>query len=87
MTHTPTPWKNCENAIYGADRTPICDTMRVLNVDNNDSPYEANAEFIVRAVNSHEELVEALKIVLANASMPTDIRENTKQVLAKAEGK
>lgn len=60
VTHTPTPWKvkapedgfNLEPVILGgADGIPVA--MRVNSM--------ANAAFIVRAVNSHEALVGALK--------------------------
>jgi len=63
--HTPTPWKvrmygekNRWASFQGPDEMAIGDT----NVSAR-SPEEAlaNAAFIIRAVNAHEELVEALK--------------------------
>jgi len=76
MAHTPTPWRVEENTdlIWGAcnaDDTssygmgyPIVagfasfGTWAAGRPDFNEK--EANAEFIVRAVNAHDELIEAL---------------------------
>jgi len=38
---------------------------------------EANAAFIVRACNAHEELVEALKAALSAETCPCCYRDNT----------
>jgi hypothetical protein len=57
--HTPTPWTvpdgGIRPAIYTADEVEHIATM----ADTGDE-MEANAAFIVRAVNSHDALVEAL---------------------------
>lgn len=61
--HTPTPWSTVE--ILGMGKTgvrgvrPICDAM--VRRDQEEGEAEANAAFIVKAVNSHEALVEALR--------------------------
>jgi hypothetical protein len=61
MTHSPTPWKLEDSDpawpphLVGAD----CHVALVMNKSH--VAYEANAAFIVTAVNSHEALVEALK--------------------------
>jgi hypothetical protein len=63
-THTPIPWSVAHSPIYG---TPfIVDGTGKLSLTGNIGPSgvetaEANAAFIVKAVNSHAELVEALK--------------------------
>ncbi len=56
--HTPTPW---EVSYYDYDNNgPI---YCIENVTRSTTPEEhkANAEFIVRACNAHDDLVEALK--------------------------
>ena len=93
--HTPTPWKvihgkfiivSCNEEELGyysiaeiADVVPKCPTL-------------ANAEFIVKACNSHEKLVEALKLAQwhleqRHACHPdlSPMRE-IKQALSEAEG-
>jgi hypothetical protein len=67
--HTPTPWSKSRIAshapqfsIYGDDDAR--DLAVVGYVENA----EANAEFIVKAVNHHDELVAALELALAIAT-------------------
>lgn len=62
MTHTPTPWR------IAARRTKDGGSWNILGPAGAaiiarvlPGPAEADAEFIVRAVNSHDELLEALK--------------------------
>ena len=56
-THTPTPWRNdLHNNILAGDVT-----VATVWGDNKDKPTKENAAFIVRAVNSHEALLEAVK--------------------------
>jgi hypothetical protein len=63
-THTPTPWAlnlNWVGHVYdvaGPDYQPIC--MVALDEHHHDVRL-ANAAFIVKAVNAHEALVEALE--------------------------
>lgn len=68
---TPTPWKFSPNSfgtqfIYGDLETPLTTPMGVSYfhlVAGGDHPgtlTEANAAFIVKAVNAHEALIEAL---------------------------
>jgi hypothetical protein len=72
MTHTPTPWKveivknggewdyqirtNIDNQIPECGKQ-IASTHKFLEAKG-----EHNAEFIVHAVNCHDELMEALKV-------------------------
>lgn len=66
--HTPTPWKiefnsKCEIvAKEGTIATLDLPMKRELGYDGACLLEEANASFIVKAVNSHEALVEALKL-------------------------
>ena len=94
--HTPTPW-NAENAagdfqalIYGVD-DPTGKTIALTYTGN------ADAEFIVRACNAHDELVDACRAfvslwpVLPGYDKPKATPEvitvwnMAKQALAKAE--
>ena len=68
-THTPTPWKvwrdpgNPSPRITGADR---CLVLSIGIGPHFAKPTEANAEFIVRACNSHEALVQAVRFALSD---------------------
>lgn len=69
-THTPTPW-NVEgyfdaNPPYGWPAYRIKGQLLNCSIEPNESLREevkANAAYIVRAVNSHEELLDACKAV------------------------
>jgi len=64
--HTPTPWHTgegkAERIIYAADGFAVADAT-VFHGLHVESP-TANAAFIVRACNAHDELVAALKGLL-----------------------
>jgi hypothetical protein len=66
-THTPTPWAlnlNWVGHVYdvaGPDYQPIC--MVALDEHHHDVRL-ANAAFIVKAVNAHDAMVEALRAAL-----------------------
>jgi hypothetical protein len=59
--HSPLPWRGDRN-IYGADNTVVCTNNRPaggqIAVEN------ANRDLILRAVNCHQALVEAVKSLL-----------------------
>jgi len=84
--HTPTPWKHDKRGgdIRNKEGMLIASGFR----------YE-NAAFIARAVNAHEEMLNALKLALktmyanpdANMDMITGCSTTIKQAIAKAEGK
>jgi len=61
--HTPTPWRIAGKGTIRTDTgwVPGDGWIGTINWRNRD----ANAEFIVRAANSHEELVAALKPLAA----------------------
>ena len=100
--HTPTPWHVDGECIYGTtqrgDYVRIADTT-VADGDNlPDKEADANASFIVRAVNCHDEMLKALKAVelgvfgsmLPNSDIDVCTRGTLAQVqaaIAKAEGK
>lgn len=107
--HTPTPWHTGKTLVSYKDpmfsHTAIvnkADTLRIANVAGvGDADSKANAAFIVKAVNCHEELVEALQRVsraidcgglkvIENKLYPTSayaLKDEIAQALAKAEGK
>lgn len=60
MTHTPTPW-----TVDGVWIESAGDTIAEVWVD-------ANAAFIVRACNSHDELLAALKAIVGLANETID---------------
>ncbi|QPF86979.1 hypothetical protein IC762_12065 [Bradyrhizobium genosp. L] len=68
--HTPTPWKwrNDFNHIQGAPRDGEWYGEAVTNYGGLAKPRTlgvANAAFIVKAVNNHDDLVKALKLARA----------------------
>ena len=92
MKHTPTPWEikklhgNYEGYVLLRNTG---DGLRRIDFDKDGTFKEDDAAFIVRAVNSHEELLEALKGLVAYA---LDCRiggapvvEEARQAIAKAE--
>lgn len=58
-SHTPTPWHIVGDRIVFSGHTTIA-KMEVLHSELSVETIAANAAFIVRAVNAHEVLVEAL---------------------------
>lgn len=77
MTHTATPW-----VFNGGDSLPILhiyapDNKHVFHESRETSEHEANAAFIVKAVNAHDELVELIsQISLTPAEDWESNREN-----------
>jgi hypothetical protein len=69
MKYTPTPWKTVgETLVYGQDNYCIAATMSDHWVSNRDIDESlANAQHIVRCINSHDDLVSALKSLLLEA--------------------
>ena len=63
--HTPTPWAICQSApsLIRVDDFILAQTFGRHSSSEVDEMW-ANAEFIVRAVNSHEHLLNACKIAL-----------------------
>lgn len=56
--HTPTPWHNKYYYIYDENGNDIADSISSKSFGLS----EANAAHIVKCVNMHDELVEALKV-------------------------
>lgn len=105
--HTKLPWKQVDVddglLIYSDNKLVaisqwhiICNEIYKNQVTKNGEEASANAKFIIRAVNNHYELVEALKSTLhelglvCSSSGRTDIEtpamKKAKQALKNAEG-
>lgn len=70
--HTPTPWKFTHHMDIGGDQMARIDDKNGIFLagvsDMNLADHslrDANAAFIVRAVNSHEDCIEALSAMLS----------------------
>jgi hypothetical protein len=93
--HTPTPWQ-VEGSIYEHMAAGIRGgSNRAIAQVWKGPRGHANAEFIVRACNAHDDLVAALKAIVDHNEasyssefelFATHVRE-AKKALAKAEGK
>lgn len=74
MKHTKTPWRVGELNATGIeikhdDNTPGANSLVIARVTARQtwlSEAEANAAFIVRACNGHDDLVKALKEIVRN---------------------
>lgn len=83
--HTPTPWRIEDDTIKaGKNDTHLFDIYECPGLG---VAAEANAAFIVRAVNSHDTLVEALETLVEvcpcqNGCAPDDMTCATQKALA-----
>ena len=96
--HTPTPWTTDGVAIWNeignvvAASVSTADT-RLYHTKTDYKQASVNAAFLVRAVNAHEELLDAVKMALdaelsLAARIPRPLRiKFLKQAIAKAEGR
>jgi protein-disulfide isomerase-like protein with CxxC motif len=97
-THTATPWTSTGRYIIPADEgvsIAQCTQLKGKNMgedDRNEHIATANAAFIVRAVNSHAELLDLVKrlnyafYVDGTSKALKPIMAETKQAIARAEG-
>jgi hypothetical protein len=71
MTHTPTPWEWRNDQTYNKGQWSIMPGVLIVEgtdgTPDGDEIDRANAAFIVRAVNAHDKLVEALRRALDEA--------------------
>jgi hypothetical protein len=100
MKHTPTPWKVCRHSDNGelvvrskSDQGIVancqCDSYSLDNQAGLEQECKANAEHIVKCVNMHDELVDALKAMVEDAGYAGATHDGLHQaetVLAKLEG-
>lgn len=74
--HTPTPWrqgKSFPEFVIGCEEP---DGRIIADLGGHRDVAFANAEYIVRAVNNHEELLEALKWAMGTGRL-TYMRRNS----------
>lgn len=78
VTHTPTPWHLEKSGytqtsvyIYSEIGKPLAHTV---TPDFGLDEQEANAAFIVRAVNSHDTLVDAIKFAISDPEYDKDMK-------------
>jgi hypothetical protein len=94
--HTSTPWKISElkTSINGTDFDG--EQIRILDIpDHEAESQQADAEFVVRAVNCHDELVHLLKEqldcwekgIIVDIKPGSNFHLNVRAAIAKAEGK
>ena len=81
VEHYPTPWFIDEDE--NGDRIIVDSLEGGLIIARQ--PNEANAAFIVRAVNSHEELLEAMKNCLEYDNKEI-IKDTLREAISRAEG-
>lgn len=81
QSRTPTPWGHMANVITGNEAREVIGTL----TDTGAHDSVANAAFIVRAVNSHEELLEYIKFIHKGNHDTIDCASC--RLIAKAEGK
>lgn len=85
--HTPTPWKSNGSCIESDSKI---DAMWICHCDSDGSypPSQdnANRDFIVRAVNSHEKLIEIAKVYCDGITDPMR-KTLIGRIISEAEGK
>ncbi len=87
--HTATPWHQTANMILAGDNTLIATIADNTSIRSQDE-YCANAEFICRAVNSHEALVAGISAAMRALEYPADIEQAHSllaHAIAQAEGR
>jgi hypothetical protein len=91
--HTPTPWRDCappSNFHKGKIFIRPANGERLIAIVSGEMQQDeirANAAFIVRAVNTHDDLVEALKDLLdGTGDMTAERIEKARAALRKGEG-
>jgi len=83
--HTPTPWHvggRDGRIFYAADGYAVSDAT--VFHGRHEGEHTANAEFIVRACNAHDDLVKALQGVIRVADRSTAEFDAARDALAKA---
>ncbi len=86
--HTPTPWTRAITSAKNMDCLIVNERGKnIAGVFAHPDTGDADSEFIVRAVNSHEALLEACKRASFETQINGDILTILKQAIAKSEGK
>lgn len=101
VPHSPLPWAVTGNFAHESEHGEPWNAIRVGGgyafdmmspPAMGDATHYANAEFIVRACNSHDDLLAALKTIQGNASLHESYFANNtwriaEDAIAKAEGR
>ena len=86
VTHTPLPWGMAGDSIIAGD-------FRIGSINHKPTEAEsnANAAFVILAINTHADLVTALRLVLASVcvahGLPPHVDAQARAALDKAEGR
>ena len=87
--HTPTPWFVERDCIHN-NEVEILMLDGIVGKNSRPEEYKANAEFILRAVNCHDDLVKALdglySSIKAGKLNLNQALADTRAALAKAKG-
>ncbi len=91
IKHSPLPWKMCcdHKDLYGMFERHISLPNGDIYIYGEGKELEANADLIVKSVNSHYALLEALKAFVVQAEesgQHDDVLENAKEAINQAEG-
>lgn len=98
-THTALPWKfvgeywngshdaTSIGSVYSTEADQFVLTLEDTGDDNSVDEQHANAELIVRAVNNHQALIDALKGVVRVADRKTVEFDAAREAIARAEGR
>ncbi len=82
--HTPTPWQIEYQKIVDSQPSSGYNFNKIIAHPGHQDDWEANAKFIVRAVNSHEVLLNALKFVLNNIGGNFTDRHGLREIVSRA---
>jgi hypothetical protein len=91
--HTPLPWRADLEGKGGWVMGPQSEPSGAFVIcwrppwEARSDESDANAEFIVRACNNHEKLLEALKEIVADASCSAYAAQVADAAIVKAEGR
>ncbi len=84
MNHTPTPWKIVFGHIQDKNGEIVFHQSSLMQENGSSvAEMEANAKFIVTAVNAHDELVNLLKAINAHR-LYGDLNNKIEQALKSA---
>ena len=89
VEHSPLPWETTNGTFQQAYRTFIATKSldQIAEVQGKtQSEAQANAEFIVKCVNSHDALVQACWRALNQKVRTADVANMLREALALAEG-
>lgn len=87
MAHTKGKWVAMGSKNEGYDIASQETHEIIAGVESDVKDCEANAQFIVRACNCHEELLRVLKRIVDKVGLPADEWKMATDIISEAEGK